>query len=166
VLLVLIFSAGIAGAKPLPAWFLRSFNAQKLNARYSILSTAKPYFLEADFNGDKVNDAAIQVVDKKTKKQGVLIINGGQNKYFVFGASYKFRNEDFNDTNWLDGWRIYKEKIAFETTFDAEGDIKGSSQIKLKHPAIYIYAIEGDDEIAGQLIYWNGKKYDSIHQGE
>ncbi|MFA6248067.1 MAG: hypothetical protein WC615_14105 [Mucilaginibacter sp.] len=153
-------------ATELPGLFTKSFNEKKLNERYQIIKPIKPGYLEADFTGDRITDIAVQVVDKKSKKRGILIINGGSNKHYIFGAGYKFAGEDFNDTNWLDGWRIYKDKIAYKTLFDAEGDIAGSKKVKVSHPAISIYSIEDGSELAGALIYWNGTKYVSIHQGE
>nr|WP_067058612.1 hypothetical protein [Mucilaginibacter sp. L294] len=150
----------------LPGWFAKSFNDKKLNERYVIIKPVKPYFLEADFTGDKITDVAVQVVDKKSKKRGILIINGGTNKHYIFGAGYKFANEVFDDTNWLDGWNLHKNKVAYKTLFDANGDISGSKKVKVSHPAISIYAIEDGSELAGALIYWNGTKYISIHQGE
>ena len=150
----------------LPGWFTKSFTNKKLNERYMIIRPCKPEFLEADFTGDKINDIAVQVVDKKNKKRGILIINGGTNKHYVFGAGYKVTNEDLDDTNWLDGWNLHKDKVAYKTLFDAEGDILGSKKVKVYHPAISIYSIEDGSELAGALIYWNGTKYVSIHQGE
>ncbi|MCO5935680.1 hypothetical protein NAF17_09010 [Mucilaginibacter sp. RB4R14] len=147
----------------LPIWFIKSFNNKKLNERYAIIN---PKFLEADFNGDKIQDIAVQVIDKRSKKKGILIINGGTNKHCIFGAGFKFAGDDFNDTNWLDGWRLYKAKVAYETTFNADGDIKGSRKVKISHPAISIYSLQDGSEIAGALIYWDGKNYVSIHQGE
>ncbi|MCQ6959780.1 hypothetical protein [Mucilaginibacter aquariorum] len=150
----------------LPAWFTQSFNDKKLNERYAIIKPVKPNFLEADFTGDKINDIAVQVIDKKNRKRGVLIINGGTNKHYIFGAGYKFASEDFDDTNWVDGWSLYKSKVAYKTLFDADGDISGSKKVKIAHVAVSIYAIEDGSELAGALIYWNGTKYVSIHQGE
>jgi len=150
----------------LPNWFLQSFNSLKLEQQYKIIQPGKPAFLEADFNGDKQGDIAVQIIDLKTKKKGILIINGGQNSHFVFGCGKKFPEETFFDTNWLNGWRIFKSKYAYKPTFNADGDITGSKKISLKYPAINIYSTEDGDEVAGQLIYWKGNKYISIHQGE
>jgi len=152
--------------KSLPAWFLKSFNKQGLNKNYILLNSNKSSFLEADFNGDNKNDIAIQILDIKTKKRGVLIINAGQNQYYIFGAGKKFFKENFDNTNWLSGWKIYKKRTAYESQFNSDGDEMSSKSIRLKYPAIYIYALEDGDDYAGQLIYWNGTQYISMHQGE
>ena len=165
-LLIPLFGITSLQATVLPDWFTKSFNEKKLNERYQIIKPIKPDHLETDFTGDKIKDIAVQVVDKRSKKRGILIINGGTNKHYIFGAGYKFANEDFNDTNWLDGWRIHKDKVAYKTLFDAEGDIKGSKKVKISYPAISIYELQDGDELAGALIYWNGATYISIHQGE
>ncbi|OKS89589.1 hypothetical protein RG47T_5073 [Mucilaginibacter polytrichastri] len=150
----------------LPKWFLQTFNALKLEQQYKIIQPCKPAFLEADFNGDHQNDVVVQIIDLKTKKRGLLIINGGQNNYFVFGGGKEFTGEGFSDTNWLDGWRVFKNKQAYEPILGADGGMSGSKKIILKHPAISIFSIEENDEISGELIYWKGNKYISIHQGE
>lgn len=150
----------------MPVWFTKSFEVQKLKEKYNIDTKLKPGFLEAHFNGDRLKDVAVQVIDKKTKKKGILVINGGQRKYFMLGAGYKFTNEDFNDTNWLNGWELYKKHIAYQTLFSNDGDISGSKKVKLQHTAINAYSLEEGEPSAGILIYWDGKKYTSIHQGE
>ena len=162
---VILFSTHFQSIK-LPDWFAKAFNSQKLNERYTIINHIKPYFLEADFNGDKINDVAVQIINKASKKKGVLIINGGSGKHCIFGAGFKFDNEDFSDTNWLNGWHIYRKSIAYKTLINSDGDIIGGKKVKISHPAINIYATEDGEEYAGQLIYWNGLKYVSIHQGE
>lgn len=165
-LLSLCFWITSLAATKLPAWFMQSFNNKKLNERYVVIKPVKPEFLQADFNGDKIIDVAVQIIDKRSKKRGVLIINGGTNKHYIFGAGFKFAAEDFNDTNWLDGWRLHKAKVAYKTIFNTDGDIAGSKKVKISYPAISIYALQDGSEIAGALIYWDGKKYISIHQGE
>ncbi|NCD70510.1 hypothetical protein [Mucilaginibacter agri] len=150
----------------LPQWFLQSFSSLKLEKQYKVIQPCKPAFLEADFNGDKQNDIAVQIIDLKSKKRGLLIINGGQNNYFIFGCGKKFADETFSDTNWLNGWRVFKSRYAYKPTFNTDGDITGSKRVNLKFPAISIYSREDGDEIAGQYIYWNNNKYISTHQGE
>ncbi|MBD1385780.1 hypothetical protein IDJ75_10865 [Mucilaginibacter rigui] len=165
-LLFAVFWMTSAHATGLPGWFTKSFNEKKLNERYLIIKPIKPGYLEADFTGDKINDIAVQVLDKKSKKRGILIIDGGTKTYYIFGAGQKIPDEDFNDTNWLNGWRLHKDKFAYQTIFDANGDISGSKKVKIPHPAISIYSLQDGDELAGVLIYWNGAGYTSIHQGE
>jgi hypothetical protein len=165
-LFALIVYLAFVQVRSVPPWFAKSFSEKKLNDHYSIIKSVKPLFLEADFNGDKINDIAVQVINNKSRKKGVLIMNGGSNKFYVFGAGIRFSGEDFDNTNWLNGWRIDKSKFAYKNTITADGDIIGGKRIRLHYPAMCIYAMEDGDEIAGQLIYWDGSKYISIHQGE
>jgi len=169
-LILIAFLVGIsitfANAAALPGWFIKSFNNQKLNQHYLIVNNAKPTFLEADFNGDSKNDVAVQLTDIKTKKKGILIINFGQNKFYVFGAGVKFANEGFDNTNWINGWKINRDKTVYETMFKPNGDIIGGRKITIKYPAISAYMLEDEVETPVILIYWNGLKYESIHQGD
>jgi hypothetical protein len=166
-LFVLLFCPTfLIGNKPLPAWFAQSFNDQQLQEKYLIIKAITPGFLEADFNGDKRNDLAVQVIDKKNKKRGILIIHAGQKSFFVFGAGKKFKKEDFDNTNWMDGWQIDNKHIAYETQFNSDGDIAGSKKVKINYPGISIYSLQDGEPLAGLLLYWDGTKYNTIHQGE
>ena len=86
----------------------------------------------------------------------------------MFGAGVKFGKpgfDDFTDTNWLDGWKIINDRIVYETRFD-NGDIIGSDPRKLKYAGISIWQNQDGSPLAGGIIFWNGKKYGWIHQGE
>lgn len=163
---MLIVFANLSKAQVIPAWFLKEFAELKLNQKYSIINQAKPAFLRADFNGDKKEDIAVQIIDIKTKKKGILIINAVSYKPFVFGAGLKFKGENYDNTNWLNGWRINNNKIVYEARFTPDGDMMPGRKIKIKYPSIYAYSLEDGEEYAGILIYWNGANYITIHQGE
>lgn len=167
-LLLLIFILHPALNKPdgLPIWFNKAFQEQTLSQKYAIIKTNSSYFLEADFNGDKKVDIAVQIQDKITGKTGIILMNYGQKNGFIFGAGKKFDDQRFDNTRAFNGWRVYKDKYVFKTIFKPNGDILGGKKIKLSHPAVYIYNVEDGDEIAGELIYWDGAKYIIIHQGE
>jgi hypothetical protein len=166
-LICFLFSAvyGFANIKRLPDWFVKSFNQQRLNLKYQLSSDAKS-IINTDFNGDRKNDVAVLIIDIKSKKRGILILNQGQNQHYIFGAGNKFKGESFDNTNWLKGWRLYTKKIAYESLFNKDGDIIAGRKIHLKHPAIYAFSLEDEEENAGVLIYWDGIDFKSIHQGE
>ncbi len=153
-------------ATVLPPWFMKAFIDQGLDRKYSIIEKGIPMFLEADLNGDKKNDVAVQIINKANKKKGILIINFGQNKSYVFGAGIKFKNESFDTTNWLNGWKINRSKIVYETMFKPDGDIIGGRKISIKYPAISAYMVEDGVQTPVILIYWNESNYVSIHQGD
>jgi hypothetical protein len=73
----------------------------------------------------------------------------------------------FCNGSWLDKWNIYKQKTAQETQFDPKsGDMLGSKTVKLLRPGLLVEHQEDGATLAGGIIYWNGKKYVWIHQGE
>jgi hypothetical protein len=125
----------------------------------------KPSFLQSDFNGDGITDIATLVTEKKTKKTGILLIHGGSNQYFVLGAGTKFGNGG-DDFKWARGWHLYKDKIAYEQLFNKDGDMLGCKKIKLVRAVFFIYDLEDGEPNSGGIIYWDGKKYIWIHQGE
>ena len=159
------FVIGVSKAE-LPVWALKSFKAQKLDLRYKIQSIRAPEYLEEDFNGDGKKDIAVQIIETKTKKMGVLVINAGSNNYYILGAGKKDKEIETDNTNWAKAWKIYRNKFAFKAQVNASGDLMASKKISLKHPAIYVYAIEDGGDAVGAIVYWDGKKYISIHQGD
>lgn len=126
----------------IPSSFQNTFKAKELHKKYLIDSTLRPAFLQSDFNGDKYQDIAVLIRNKGNKKQGILLLHGNTNQVYVFGAGINFGNGS-DDFKWMKRWMIYKEN-------------------RLKTPAIEV----SDPESAGGLIYWNGKKYIWIQQGD
>jgi hypothetical protein len=151
--------------KTLPSWYSQACKSKALDKKYDLASFLKPSFIQADFNGDGTPDVAALVLETKTKKRGILLIHNNTLDYFVFGAGISFDNSDNFD--WAEKWLLYTEKIAFETQFDKKtGDILGGKKVKLARPGILIWDYEDGSPYAGGIIYWNGKKYIWIHQGE
>lgn len=148
--------------------FMDTFKGQGLDKRYSLEGSLKPSYLQADLNGDGVEDIVVTVIERSSKKKGVLIIHGKTGEYFVFGAGNAGNaTEAGDDFSWADKWALYKKKTAYETLFDkSSGDIKGSREVKLVRVAVLIEHYEDGASISGGIIYWSGKKYRWIHQGE
>jgi len=94
-----------------------------------------------------------------------MLMHGGSNEYFIFGAGIKFGNGSDN-FKWAGGWKLYRSRTAYETLFNKEGDMLGGKKIKLTNPAFYIYDLEESQPNSGGIIYWGGTKYICIHQGE
>jgi hypothetical protein len=142
------------------------FKNPELDKKYQTQAFLNPSFLTADFNGDGNADQAHAVIEKKTGKKGLLVLHGNSDAYFVFGAGTRF-GEDDDDYQWADLWRLYTDKTAFETQFDEEtGDIIGGKEVKLQHPGLLLMAEEDGSPYAGGIIYWDGRQYVWIHQGE
>ncbi|GAB3923574.1 hypothetical protein [Mucilaginibacter myungsuensis] len=152
-----------------PAWYTAKFKALKLDLQYSLATFAKPSYQQADFNGDGVKDVAALIIQKRTKKKGILLIEGNSDRYFVFGAGTKVGKPNFDESDrldWMDRWKVDKAMVAYETTFDKDGDILGSAKVKTPYGGLSIWQSEDGSPLAGGLIYWTGKKYACIHQCE
>ncbi|MDP4208914.1 MAG: hypothetical protein Q8928_08885 [Bacteroidota bacterium] len=161
-IIILITNSIIGQDVKCPDWFLKTMIKYGLNKKYELFPFIKPGLLLSDFNGDKSIDCAALIIEKETKKKGILIIHSKIFKYYIFGAGKNFGNGSDN-FGWLKMWKVYNNKTAYETQFDKEtGDIIGSKVINLIRPAIGVE----DMKIAGGLIYWDGRKYIWIHQGE
>lgn len=122
--------------------------------------------LQADFNGDGSEDVAALIIEKSTKKKGILVMHGKTNEYFVLGAGTKFGSgpENFTGAN---KWTIYKKKTALEKVFNKEnGDLVADREVRLSKPAILIEGVQGGAAPGRGLLYWNDSKYVWIQQGE
>jgi len=149
----------------LPEPFAGFFKNKGLEAKYSLSPSLQPGWLKADLNGDGVPDVAAMVVEKRSRKKGVLVLHGKTGEYFVFGAGTMVAKMD--DLSWTDRWSLYTKKTAYETLFDQRsGDIKGSRKILLAHPGVLIEHLEDGVMAAGGILYWAGKGYRWIHQGD
>ncbi|MEI6949257.1 hypothetical protein V9K67_18880 [Paraflavisolibacter sp. H34] len=166
-LLIFLLAAvpGRSQTTSLPSWFTAAFRNKALNRKYDLHPYLKPSFLQADFNGDGTRDIAVPVMVKGTKKKGVLLVHGKTTEYFLFGAGTDFGTGS-DDYYWVDQWGIYSHKTAFETQFNKDDEITGVKEHKLTRPGILVEAYEDGASIGGGIIYWNGKKYIWIHQGE
>ncbi len=156
---LVLTSSTLWSQSALPAWAQDKFRT--FASKYVMSDYIKPQFLEADLSGDKKSDIALFVERKVDRKKGILIFFEGGDKSFVVGAGDEFGKAG-RDFEWARTWIIIREKTTFETTFKANGDVAGTKEIKLEHPAIEITEEEG----AGGLIYFNGKEFIWIHQGD
>lgn len=150
----------------LPEQLITAFKDSKLNGKYKLQPYLKPAYLEADFNGDGITDVAALIVEKKTQKGGILLIHGHTHQWFVFGAGTDFGYGSADFSSWLRKWMVYKGRTVEETTFNKENDITGSRLVRLKRPALSLLMQDDSQPSPVATIYWNGKKYIWIHQGE
>jgi len=125
-------------------------------------------FLLGDFNGDGINDISILVSEKRTQKKGMIVFFGNSTQYFIFGAGTKvgkIGSDATDDLKWMERWEVFKGKVAYETKFH-DGDMVGSTKRRLSNKGISMWSLEDGEPLAGGIIYWNGKKWIWIHQGE
>ena len=90
-----------------------------------------------------------------------MILFGQSDKSFIIGAGNKFGNGG-DDYKWANTWSVFKDKVTYETKFKPDGDVDNAKKITLDRPAIRIREEEG----SGGLIYFNGKEFIWIHQGD
>jgi hypothetical protein len=149
----------LQGQSNIPAWGKE--NLRKLADRYVLVDHMKPQFLEADFSGDKINDLALSIESKADKKKGIIILFQESDQVHVMGAGTTFGSGGDN-FDWANKWETFSKPVTYETTFHENGDVAGSKEIKLERTAISIW----EDEGSGGLIYFDGKKFIWIHQGD
>ena len=118
---------------------------------YDISSRVNPSFLHGDFDGDGIMDVAAFVKQRSTGKFGIAIVHGANNKVTILGAGTAIGNGGDN-FEWMDSWEIYSKDRA----------TKGTSAPKLRGDAILV----SKSEAASALIYWNGKRYVWLQQGD
>jgi hypothetical protein len=168
VFLFICITHSLFAQKSLPNWSLQAFKKADLDKMYDISSYMKPAFLLSDLNGDHILDLVVLVVHKKSKKRGILIIHQGSGHHYLIGAGSKFGKkafDEFDDLKWMDNWHINKKKKVYETRFE-NGDIVGSIPRILKNNSIEVWEYQDGAPLAGGIIYWDGKKYNWIHQGD
>ncbi|MBO0930722.1 hypothetical protein [Fibrella aquatilis] len=147
-------------------WYIKVFKAKGLDKKYQLSSFLQPTYIRADFNGDSLEDVALTITEKSTNRKGILLIHKKSNNIYIFGAGTNFGSGG-NNFKWIDRWGLYNNKTASEAQFDeATGDMIDGKEIKLNHPGILLEDHEDGAFISGGILYWNGKNYSWIHQGE
>jgi hypothetical protein len=122
-----------------------------LAKEYALSFRVNPFHLHGDFNGDGKADTAVLVKRRSTGKVGIAIINGATDKVTILGAGTAIGNGG-DDFEWMDSCEIYsKDRMA-----------SGTSIPKLRGDALLV----GKSEAASALIYWNGKRYVWLQQGD
>lgn len=136
--------------KRIPNW-VKPILAKTELSNYKISDTINPFYLEADFNGDKFEDIAFYIVSKVDGKSGILIIHRQTNLYYIIGAGRDFGMGE--SMPWLKVWSIHRDKTIKSFTNDKD-------QMTLKYPAVRIMK---SDAISAYF-YWTGKKYKTFNQ--
>jgi len=129
----------------------RAIAKQPLAKKYEISHQINPFYLRGDLNGDGKIDVAVLVRQRATGKIGIAIINGATDEVTVLGAGTAIGN-GCDDFEWMDAWRMYsKDQMASE-----------KSVLKVRGDALLV----SKSEAASALIYWNGKRYLWLQQGD
>ena len=134
-------------------------NKLELRKEFKIESRINPLYFEADFNGDGNLDIALQVSQIETEKVGFVIIHGETNEMFIIGAGTKVKNGLSDDINYIDEWKVNRDKIN-ESGVGEDTRTGEKSVLILKNPSLTIEK----SEVGGGQVYWNGKEYVYFHQ--
>ncbi|HET6887521.1 MAG TPA: hypothetical protein VFH87_06310 [Candidatus Udaeobacter sp.] len=129
----------------------RAIASQPLAKKYELSHRINPFYLRGDFNGDGKIDIAALVKQQSTGKVGIAIIHGATDKVTVLAAGTAIGNGG-DDFEWVDSWEIYSRD-----RMDS-----GTSVAKLRGDALVV----SKSEAASALIYWNGKRYVWLQQGD
>jgi len=95
----------------LPVKSHRYWNSQKLNEVFDVNFRLNPFFLTGDFNSNEQEDVAIFVRDKKSGKEGIVVIFDAK-AHSQIGAGNPLGNGGDNFT-WLGIWRAEKKNKYF-----------------------------------------------------
>jgi hypothetical protein len=86
-----------------------------LDSVYAIsLRLQYPPYLQGEFDGDGVGDAAVLVEHRATGKTGVVIIRQGAGRVSVLGAGTAGDGPD--DLSWIDGWDVFQKGTTLHLT--------------------------------------------------
>jgi len=138
----------------IPELIKRAITNRPLAKKYEVAFRLNPFYLRGDFNGDGKIDVAVLVKQRSTAKTGIAIMDGVTNKVTILGAGTAMGNAG-DDLEWMDTWQVYaKTRIA------SGGDVTNVPH--LHGDALLV----GKSEAASALIYWNGKRYVWLQQGD
>ncbi len=86
-----------------------------LDSIYAIsLSLQFPPYLEGDFDGDGVRDAAVLIEHRATGKLGAAIVHRGAQRVTILGAGQRLVGPD--DLGWVDSWDVFGRDATIHLT--------------------------------------------------
>ena len=146
-------SQPVAQIRDIPEVVKRAIATGSLAREYELSSRVNPSYLRGDLNGDGKTDIAVLVKQLSTGKLGIAIINAATDKVTVVGAGSTIGNGG-DDFEWMDSWQVYSKDRAAQETERSVPHLRGDA------------LLVGKTEAASALIYWDGKRYVWLQQGD
>ena len=132
----------------------RALTKGSLTKKYELSANINPAYLEGDFNGDGKSDVAALIKQRSSGKIGIVIVSGATGKVTILGAGIAIGNGG-DDFEWMDSWEVYsKERARHGAGETGVSRLRGDALLVSK------------SEAASALIYWNGKRYVWLQQGD
>ena len=140
-----------AQAYDIPELVQKAVTNGSLARKYDVSLHLNPLYLRGDFNGDGNIDVAVLVKQRSTGKVGIAIVHGATEKVTILGAGTAIGNGG-DDFEWMHTWQVYSKARAAKEV--GETHVRGDVLLVSK------------SEAASALIYWNGKRYVWLQQGD
>ena len=138
----------------IPDVIKRAITTSSFAKNYDLSFRINPFYLRGDFNGDGKIDVAALVKQRSTGKVGIAILHGEAEKAIILGAGTAIGNGG-DDFEWMDSWQVYsKDRVTLEGGKKTLPHLRGDALLVSK------------SEAASALIYWNGKHYLWLQQGD
>jgi hypothetical protein len=140
----------------LPDWVCEVAHDAKLHTKYLVYSKINPFFITADFNGDRDLDAAVWVIERRTQKRGLAIFHRGNKRPIILaaGTPWEERGDDFR---FVDQWSVIPRGQLISSGYE-----EGGEDVKLEADALLLIKSES----ASFAVFWNGKEYKSYQQSD
>ncbi len=113
-----------------------------------------PPYLDGDFDGDGVGDAAVLVEHRASGKMGILILRGGPRQVYVLAAGNATTGPD--DLSWIDQWDVWRKRATMHLT------IHDRPSTQLIADALWV----GRRDSASAFYVWTGGGYNWESHGK
>jgi len=136
----------------IPEWAVHLFAAKGMKEFYDLGAGIDGCVLRGDFNGDRREDMAAMIKEKRSGKSGIAIFHGGTEEVTLFGAGRNVRSGCLilcDDLVWIDDWYVHPKEMRIEMGID-ESDLP-----MLQGDALFLKR----EETRSDLLFWDGREY-------
>jgi hypothetical protein len=119
-----------------------------LDSVYAIsLQLQSPPYLDGDFDGDGVSDAAVLIEHRATGKVGIAVVRRGTRQVTILGAGSAADGPD--DLSWIGNWDVFRKGSTLHLT------IRDRPSAQLIADALWV----GKRDSVSGFYLWNGSRY-------